>query len=176
METGHRFRPRFSKEGGTTSLMKPIRGEDSGEASVIQMLHAPTLFLTVITRKPVSVHDIFFFLPSILTSSICSKHLSARLVVFSYCEAWDFLLRSCYGLLHCGLPDFLHRDQRTSWPPCPRLRCSSVRNLDSEAEVFYLAFSTSRKISDLGMSENCPKMSEVRVLLCYLINLVVYVK
>ena len=76
--------------------------------------------------------DIFFFLPSILTSSICSKYLSSRLVVFSYCEAWDFLLRSCYGFLHCGLPDFLHRDQRTSWPPCPRLRCSRVRNLNLE--------------------------------------------
>ena len=131
-ETGHRFRPRFSKAGVTTSLMKSIRGEDSGEASVIQMLHVPTLFLTVIIRKPVSVYDIFFFLPSILTSSICSKHLSSRLVVFSYCEAWDFLLRSGHGFLHCGLPDFLHRDQRTSWPPCPRLRCSRVRNLDSE--------------------------------------------
>ena len=70
----------------------------------------------------------------------CSKHLSSRLVVFSYCEAWDFLLRSCYGFLHCGLPDFLHRDQRTSWPPCPRLRCSSVRNLDSKAEVFLPTF------------------------------------
>ena len=87
-----------------------------------------------------SWHIIFFLLPSILTSSICSKHLSSRLVVFSYCEAWDFLLRSCYGFLHCGLPDFLHWDQRTSWLPCPRLRCSSVRNLDSEAEVFLPTF------------------------------------
>ena len=90
--------------------MKEIRGEDSGEASVIQMLYVPTLFLIVTTRKQVSVYDMVFFLPLILIPPICSKHLSSRLVVFSYCEAWDFLLRSCYGFLHCGLPDFLHRD------------------------------------------------------------------
>ena len=65
METGHLFKPKFSKEGLTIFLTKPIRGEDSGEASVIQMLHVPTLFLTVITKKPVSV--LFQFLPSILT-------------------------------------------------------------------------------------------------------------
>ena len=56
----------------------------------------------------------FHFLPSNLTLSICSQHLSSRLVVFSNCEAWNFLLRSCHGFLHCGLPDFLHRDHRTS--------------------------------------------------------------
>ena len=94
METGHWFKPKFSKEELTISLTKPIRGEDSGEASVIQMLHVRTYIVSYCHGKKtgecyVSI-SFFNFNPYSFVANTCLP-------------AWWFSLIVKLGIFFCVL-------------------------------------------------------------------------